>query len=249
MSEADCDALLDEIGTRTKETASLFEIQIGSATSYEGILKKANEALVEITLQSQQQATTLREEATTLAVQNQQLKKQATTDGLTGLANRASFDVILAETFAAAVKNEKPLSLLLLDVDKFKSINDRYGHQTGDQILQMLGQLLVTATRSQDLAARYGGEELCLILPGTTRHTATAVAESIRRAIGAKPILAGAATVPVTASIGVATYEPGGPLRAPAHLLKAADLAVYNAKHSGRNCVRVFTLGAKPAAA
>ncbi|HET6248948.1 MAG TPA: GGDEF domain-containing protein [Tepidisphaeraceae bacterium] len=250
MNEADCDKLLDEIGTRTKETASLFEIQIGSAVSFEAILKKANEALVEITLQSQQQATTLRQEASTLAVQNQQLKKQATTDGLTGLSNRASFDQFLAENFDASVKEKKPLSLLLMDVDKFKSINDKHGHQTGDKVLQALGHLLVTATRSQDLAARYGGEEMCLVLPGTGRSTATAIAESIRRAICAKPITIGMITLPVTASIGVATYEPNGPLRVPAHLLKAADLAVYNAKHSGRNCVRVFTLSAaKPTAA
>lgn len=250
MSEADCDVLLDEIGKRTKETATLFEIQIGSSASYEAILKKANEALVEITLQSQQQATTLQQQASTLAEQNQQLKKQATTDGLTGLSNRASFDAFLAEHFAASIRQAAPLSLLMLDVDKFKSVNDRYGHQTGDKVLQVLGQLLATATRAQDLAARYGGEEMCLILPGTGRATAAAIAESIRRAIAAKPIPCGTFDLPVTASLGVATYEPNGPLRMPAHLLKAADLALYNAKHSGRNCVRVFTLSpSKPVAA
>ncbi len=90
---------------------------------------------------------------------------------------------------------------------------------------------------------------MCLILPGTGRGTAAAIAESIRRAIAAKPLPCGKISLPVTASIGVATFEPNGPLKAPAHLLKAADLAVYNAKHSGRNCVRVFTLNAqKPAA-
>jgi diguanylate cyclase (GGDEF)-like protein len=114
----------------------------------------------------------------------------------------------------------------------------------------VLGTLLATAARDEDLAARYGGEEMCLVLPGTSRTTATAIAESIRRAIATKPINCGKMQLPITASIGVATYEPGGPLRVPAHLLKAADLAVYNAKHSGRNCVRVFTLGSgKPAAA
>jgi diguanylate cyclase (GGDEF)-like protein len=137
-----------------------------------------------------------------------------------------------------------------MDVDKFKSVNDRYGHQTGDRVLQAMGQLLSTATRAQDLAARYGGEEMCLVLPGTGRGTAAAIAESIRRAIAAKPLNLGTTSLPITASIGVATFEPNGPLRVPAHLLKAADLAVYNAKHSGRNCVRVFTLAApKPTAA
>jgi two-component system, cell cycle response regulator len=99
MAEADVDALLDDIGKRTKEVASLFEINIGSAANYEAILKKANEALVEITLQSQQQATQLQEHTQTLEQQNQALKKQATEDGLTGLANRAGFDTFMAEQF------------------------------------------------------------------------------------------------------------------------------------------------------
>ncbi|MGH7213311.1 MAG: sensor domain-containing diguanylate cyclase [Tepidisphaeraceae bacterium] len=246
MSEADCDALLDEVGKRTREVASLFEINIGSSVDYEAILKKANEALVEITLQSQQHATTLQ-------VQNQQLKVAATTDGLTGLANRAQFDAFLAEHFGAALRGGKTLSLLMLDVDKFKSVNDKHGHLAGDAVLKTLGTLLRTAARAQDLAARYGGEEVALVLPGTTRSTAAAIAETIRRAIAARSVQAGQLALQITASIGVATLEPGSPFREPAHLIKAADLAVYNAKHSGRNCVKVFALkapaSAKPDAA
>lgn len=252
MSQPDCDALLDEIGTRSKEVASLFEINMGSSLEYDAILKKANEALVEITLQSQQHATALQEKASTLAEQNQQLKIQASTDGLTGLANRVSFDQFLAEQFGAATRARKPLALLLLDVDKFKSVNDQHGHQTGDEVLRTLGKLLSTATRTQDLAARYGGEEMVLVLPGTSRTTAAAVAESIRRAIASRPVACLAITLPITASIGVACYEPGSPFREPAHLLKAADLAVYAAKRAGRNCVRVFSAPkaeAKPTAA
>lgn len=248
FTEADCDALLDEIGKRTKEVASLFEINIGSSATYEAILKKANEALVDITLKSQQQATTLQHEVTSLQEQNQELKKKATTDALTGLANRAKFDQFLAEQFASAVAQGKSLSLLFLDIDKFKSINDKYGHPVGDQVLKHLGKTLATASRAQDLAARYGGEEMALILPGTTRSTAAAIAETLRKTICHRPIACDKATLPVTASIGVASYEPGSPFREPAHLMKAADLAVYNAKHSGRNCVRVFAIKA-PAAA
>ncbi|HEY8666401.1 MAG TPA: HDOD domain-containing protein [Tepidisphaeraceae bacterium] len=240
MPPADCDTMMDEICKRTKEVAPLFEISIASATSYEAILKKANEALVDITLKSQQQASTLQE-------QNQQLKHQALTDGLTSLANRARFDEFIAQQFASAVKEGKPLALLMLDVDKFKLVNDKYGHQSGDTVLRALGALLRTATRSQDLAARYGGEEMVLVLPGTTRATAAAIAESVRRAIAAKPILCDRIQLKITASIGVAVYEPGSPLKQPAHLIKAADMAVYAAKHGGRNCVRVFALKAQAA--
>ena len=251
LAEAEVDALLDEIGKKTKEVASLFEINIGStAANYEAILKKANETLVEITLQTQMQATQLKEQTHNLEQQNQALKKQATTDGLTGLANRAKLDIFLSEHFAVHKSSGKPLALLLMDVDKFKQVNDKFGHPAGDKVLKALGQLLGSAARAQDLSARYGGEELVLVLPGTTRATAAAIAESIRRAIAARPVAIGPTSISITASIGVACLEPGSPFREQAHLLKAADLAVYNAKRSGRNCVRVFSLPAqKPAAA
>jgi diguanylate cyclase (GGDEF)-like protein len=141
------------------------------------------------------------------------------------------------------------LSLLLLDVDRFKAVNDKHGHPIGDRVLKYLGKLLATAARAQDLAARYGGEELVLILPGTPRAAAAAIAESIRRAIASRPVKIGEPTVPtlaITASVGVASYEPGSPFKEPAHLVKAADLAVYAAKRAGRNCVRVFSAN-KPA--
>ncbi|WP_428940649.1 sensor domain-containing diguanylate cyclase [Fontivita pretiosa] len=234
LPEADCDALLADIGRRTREVANLFEINIGSPQEFEAILKKATETLVEITLQTQQQ--------------NQQLLEQAKKDGLTGLANRATFDQFLAAQFDAAVHAAKPLALLLMDLDRFKSINDKHGHQAGDSVLRAVARLLSSAARPQDLAARFGGEELVLVLPGTPRDVAAAIAETIRRAIAARPVIHERLKIPVTASIGVAGYEPGGPLRSPAHLLKAADLAVYHAKHAGRNCVKIFNLKPQPCA-
>lgn len=235
LSEADSDAILKDIGTKTKEVATLFEINIGAVADYESILRRANETLVEITLQSQMQASELAE-------QNVHLKKVATTDGLTGLYNRAYFDQFVGEQFAIAQREKKLLSLLLLDVDKFKSINDKHGHPSGDQVLRHLGKLLRSAARPQDVAARYGGEELCLVLVGTPKIVAATVAESIRRAIAAQPIAAGTEQLAVTVSIGVACFETGSPFKEVAHLLKASDLAVYAAKHAGRNCVRLFTL-------
>ena len=114
--------------------------------------------------------------------------------------------------------------------------------------MQAIGKLLRTAARATDLAARYGGEELMLVLPGTGKSTAAAIAESIRRSIAARGIDGQGQKLAVTVSIGVATYEPESPLTQAAHLLKAADLAVYAAKHAGRNCVKVFSLPATKAA-
>jgi diguanylate cyclase (GGDEF)-like protein len=237
MSEAASDQLLQEIAGKTKEVVSLFEVNIGAAADYEGILKKANEALVELTLQSQMHATQLQE-------QNQVLKQQATTDALTGLNNRAAFDQALAEQFKIAQQQKKPLTLLLLDVDKFKSVNDRFGHQAGDKVLSALGKLLRSAARQQDFPARYGGEEMSLILPDTARNVGASIAETIRRAVAAQPIRIPNGSIPITVSIGMATLEPGGKLSAPEHLLKAADMAVYAAKHGGRNCVKIFAIKA-----
>jgi two-component system cell cycle response regulator len=234
IDEADCDQLLDKIGKDTREVASLFEINIGSSTSFDDVLKKANDALIEITLQTQRQVTALRE-------QNDQLRTRVITDALTGLANRGRFDEFLAQAVEMALRSRQCLALIMADVDKFKSFNDRYGHQTGDTVLKAVGKIVSSAARPTDLAARYGGEEMALILPDTNRQIAATVAESMRRAIQLKKIAGPGVQLTVTASFGVAMIEPGGPLRESSHLLKAADMALYAAKTGGRNCVRVFS--------
>ena len=238
MEEAKCNLLLDEISRRTAEAAPLFDIVIPNE-SFETILKKANEQLIEMTLHTQRQAAELEVKASTLQVQNKQLKVQATTDALTGLANRAAFDQYLIEQFKAAQKANKPLALLLFDLDRFKSVNDTHGHPAGDAVLRGVAKILLSAARPGNLACRYGGEELAFVLPGVARAQASHAAEILRKAIAVKPILFNGISIPVTTSIGVALYEPGCLFREPAHLMKAADLSVYAAKHAGRNCVKV----------
>lgn len=242
IEESRCDELMDEIGKRTREVAPLFQITLGPGVSFESILKKANETLVELTLRTQQQASTLQE-------QNHELKKQATTDALTGLANRAKFDKFITDQFTYAQGIKKPLALLMLDLDRFKQVNDTHGHPAGDQVLRVVSKLLRNAARSQDLAARYGGEEMTLVLPGTGRTTAAAIAESIRRAIEARPVAFGSSRLPITTSVGVAVYEPDVPLKSAAQLIKAADMALYAAKQGGRNCVKIFSFKAATKAA
>jgi diguanylate cyclase (GGDEF)-like protein len=242
LSEEDCDAVMSDIGKRTREVATLFEINIGSAAEYGQILKRANEALVEITLQSQQQVSTLAQKADNLAQENQQLQKKASTDALTGLSNRATFDAYLAEQFGKSMNNGEPMALLMIDLDRFKSINDKHGHPAGDAVLRAVAKILQTLAKAPQLAARYGGEELVVVLPGATRAMAATFAETARRTIAARPVVVGSTAIPVTASIGVSVFEPGCPIMLAQQLLKAADLAVYNAKKSGRNCVRVLAL-------
>ena len=167
------------------------------------------------------------------------LANQAHTDGLTGLANRRTFDEVLNREWEAARRDRTPLSLLFLDADHFKLYNDRYGHQEGDELLKMLALALKNkARRPRDLAARYGGEEFVVLLPNTSRQRAIAVAETIRRAIAELRVPhEGNEGGIVTVSIGVATAIPNGDSDAAASLVEAADAAVYEAKESGRNRV------------
>lgn len=167
-----------------------------------------------------------------------QLEKAAQTDGLTGIANRRTFDESLAREWASACRAGQPLSLLFLDADRFKRYNDRYGHQEGDQLLKMLAsKVRDNARRPRDLAARYGGEEFVALLPDTSSKRALEIAERIRRAvIGLRAEHLDNEGGIVTVSIGVATVMPR-PDDDMATLVEAADAAVYRAKEAGRNRV------------
>ncbi len=170
-----------------------------------------------------------------------QVKAMALSDGLTGLANRRNFDLFLDAELRRAVTLKRPLSLVMLDLDKFKAYNDAYGHPTRDKLLAQLGDTLRQATRTIDFPARYGGEEFSVILPECGGPEAAAIAEKVRRAVeaGAFPDNAGTFTARITASLGVATYDPalGTAPPDPAGFIAAADNALYQAKQSGRNRV------------
>jgi diguanylate cyclase (GGDEF)-like protein len=170
------------------------------------------------------------------------LKVKVQLDVLTGLRNRAFFDERLNAEVAAAFRHHRPLSLVMVDLDHFKSLNDRFGHPFGDSVLQRVGDSLVRALRPMDAACRYGGEELALILPDTDLSAAVSVAERVRDLIREIPFEARGKRVAVTASLGVAELhgllgKVSGVLT-PSRLLVAADRALYEAKSAGRDCVR-----------
>lgn len=171
---------------------------------------------------------------------NRRLEQLATTDSLTGLWNRRMFFERLEQEIARTRRSEESLSLVLIDVDHFKNVNDAMGHQAGDEVLRRVGGLLQAAVRKSDVAARYGGEEMAIILPGAEMQDALNIAESIRRSIAAEYIAVGDIALNVTASLGVATTadlaEPDA-----ASLVEIADLALYRAKRGGRNRVESAT--------
>ncbi|MHB1536762.1 MAG: GGDEF domain-containing protein, partial [Acidimicrobiales bacterium] len=153
-------------------------------------------------------------------------------DGLTGLANRRDFDQKLAGEVNRASRHGQPLSLVVIDLDHFKAVNDTHGHLAGDEVLRQVGQVLAGVTRDMDTAARYGGEEFALILPSCAPADACRVMDRIRTSLAAAPALLG-----VTVSAGVATLPSNA--NDSASLLAAADEALYRSKRSGRNRVTV----------
>ena len=161
----------------------------------------------------------------------------ALTDSLTGLHNRRYLSTHLEALMHRMVESEKPLALLMADIDHFKPINDTYGHAVGDEVLCEVAQRMTRGVRGFDLVVRYGGEEFVVVMPDTPGDVAVAVAERLRQTIAAGPVTVAeaAANVPVTISIGVATRE--GPNDTPETLLKRADDALYAAKNAGRNRV------------
>lgn len=166
------------------------------------------------------------------------LKTLAASDGLTGLANRRSFDQTLSNEWERAQRTKKPLSLLLADVDHFKLYNDCHGHQQGDGCLRAVASLIAQNTRPADLSARYGGEEFAVIMPETSAEDACKAAERLREKLTEVQLAHGApgAGSRVTISIGVATQLPSED-SGPDQLLTQADQAMYAAKHSGRDRV------------
>ncbi len=178
-----------------------------------------------------------RQEITNLQQNLEAIRVETLTDPLTTLGNRKYFDRALAAAVQSAAACGEPLSLLMLDIDHFKSFNDNYGHLTGDQVLRLVAMSLKQTIKGQDLTARYGGEEFAVVLPATALRQALTVADHIRRAVMSKELKkksTGEILGRVTISIGVAMLQPGDSQDT---LIERADACLYAAKRSGRNRV------------
>lgn len=167
----------------------------------------------------------------------QQTIELAVTDGLTGLHNRRYFDTHLKLLMDRAAARGRPLSICMTDIDRFKQVNDTYGHDVGDEVLREFANRIRTTVRGADLACRFGGEEFIVVMPDTSAEMAAGVAERLRTIIESLPFAIPQADGPlkVTASMGIATLRPGNDTAEA--LLKRADTALYQAKHEGRNRV------------
>lgn len=166
---------------------------------------------------------------------NLRLEALAATDGLTGLLNHRTFQQSFRGAFDSAQRSSKPLSIILLDVDKFKSFNDSFGHQAGDETLKTVGEALMSVAVGSDFVARYGGEEFVIVCPDRDAEDAMRLAELMRTTIESREWKHG----PVTASFGVSTLSPD--TANPEQMISEADQSLYACKEAGRNCVKHYS--------
>lgn len=170
------------------------------------------------------------------------LEHMASTDPLTDLLNRRAFFLLAEKAFATALKASLALSIILIDVDHFKNVNDQHGHLVGDQALAQVATRLRDHLRTGDRIARYGGEEFIILLEGVSPASAMTMAERLRQAVADDPLRARGQSVQVTISLGVAGMEPGAMVENLDQLIARADTALFSAKHGGRNNTHAFDL-------
>ncbi len=228
--------LLDATAAELRDNAGIFDVEQDDPEFAESILEHAKEILLVRTLQTMREADELQRATASLESRTRELEEVSRRDSLTRLFNRAHFDAKLAEEFREAAGRQWPLTVMLIDLDHFKAVNDTYGHQSGDEVLIGAARVLEEGFRDSDTCARYGGEEFAAILPGTGLSGARAVCERLLQAFRSTqhPMRSGEHVI-VTASIGVASLgEPGG-FAGMDTLMAAADEALYAAKRAGRN--------------
>jgi diguanylate cyclase len=255
---------IDKVGARVireiDDVMNLIKDALGTSASYDATLSGAAEklsivrapdqieAIVESLIKStrdmrdtnkalEERLSLSKSEISDLQHSLEAIRAESLTDPLTGLGNRKYFDRSIDVAVQNALANGEPLTLLMFDIDHFKSFNDSYGHLTGDQVLRLVGMSLKQNIKGQDITARYGGEEFAVVLPNTALRQALTVADHIRRAVMAKELKkksTGEILGRVTISVGVSMLKPDDDTDA---LIERADACLYAAKRNGRNRV------------
>ncbi|WP_428389821.1 sensor domain-containing diguanylate cyclase [Mucisphaera sp.] len=225
--------LLRNTRSASNQLLRSFNFETAALTDPITILQQANRGLQDLALAQQARLSHL-------DVANENLRKEADEDGLTNLLNRRAIETRLDQALAHAAAAKRPISVALIDLDRFKPINDEHGHDAGDRVLVETTNRLSRSLRKDAILGRYGGEEFLLILNGADEKAAYGVAERLRNVLANEPItITSKITIPVTMSLGVATQEPENGPGVARELLARADRALYQAKEDGRNLTRV----------
>jgi diguanylate cyclase (GGDEF)-like protein len=229
------------------EIEQFFDMSLVGSDVAAFLLSQAHELMTARTLQAMEQVNTLEERSRDLAAYTAALEDKSRRDALTGVFNRGYLDEAAQREFRSASAGRWPLSIVFVDLDRFKLINDTHGHAAGDLVLQATARMLVEVTRDSDVVGRYGGEEFVILLPGTTAEAAQLVCQRLLARLRAAVHRVGDAALRATASLGLATHAAGTSFNNVDELVQAADRCVYAAKQSGRD--RLVVHGAVAAAA
>lgn len=236
--------LFNEVVTRIlkliPETEELYETSILQSDDAENLLAEARELLAVRNLHALQEVSALQATTSVLLTRTEEAEDMGRRDTLTGALNRAWLDRMLDREFTQAVVFGRDLSVAHVDIDHFRKVNERHGTQVGDQVLRSCAAALQSCVRGSDLVARFSGEEFMVVLPGADRDIAKQVAQRMLATIAGTKHGEGEQAVPITVSIGIATYTPRQRFPSTLALLEAADHALYAAKLCGRNRVEAY---------
>lgn len=255
VPRTEVEGFLGAVAEEVERASGALNLRVPRPPSYEEVLAEANRTLMAIKVQEEERTSLLEAMLRDKERLNDelertraQLERLAFLDPLTGLANRRRFEEVFLNELARASRERRPLSLVMLDIDRFKGINDRFGHPFGDAVIQAVGLAMARGTRSYDFHARVGGEEMVILLAGADARDAQAIAERVRAEVAGLRMSHGGTPVPVTASFGGVTFD--GRVEQPVvdrsalaqRMTQAADVALYAAKEGGRNRVCWSTL-------
>ena len=244
ISPADLEGVLQTLDSHVNETALSFSLDIGRTVSYEDLRGQAMAQLAALSVDAElgRMEASRREESTRAALeqlsdQADALRQQANTDALTGIANRQAFTTRLSGAIQYAHQTKGNLGLIMMDLDRFKKVNDAHGHQAGDQALRLVGACLGKTSEGPIITARYGGEEFAIIVADASASAVRDLAESIRRSIERRSFEYNGQTIRVTASLGAVHVSFAHEQVCAREIIERADECLYQAKQNGRNRV------------
>ncbi|RJQ50937.1 MAG: GGDEF domain-containing protein [Nitrospiraceae bacterium] len=249
MTGSDVNAFIDSIAEKTLEILTCFDIDAVDVKPYSEIMSEAAEEIGPLNMTYEQLAMELRQEkkktgrlAAELKNSNEKLKMLANKDGLTGIYNHRFFQEFLDREVERAERYSRNLSLIIMDIDHFRKVNEAYGYNQGDLVLRALAELFQQVVRKPDIVVRYGGEEFAVVIPEADIRKAIIIAERLRKMVERLEIKIEGQAVKVTISAGLSMYEPQKNMKDKAKLVEAAGKALHYSKVTGRNKISVVPL-------
>lgn len=247
ISENNLNTLLDAIHKQVQETAATWSIDIGNARSYKDVQAEAVVQLAKLSMSAELERSQLATRGEELHTENVNLARKAATDGLTGIANRIALDEYLDELCKTIAPQQRTIGAMILDIDRFKKLNDTFGHQVGDAALRLFGQYLYSIVDDRKFAARYGGEEFVIVVTDTSAAEIRKFAEEVRLQIQQIRIPCNDRQIAMTVSVGATVVTSKCPVVTPQTLIGRADKALYQAKEGGRNRMVFIDIAPAPA--